>query len=94
MRESARGNGRNLRKIVGSVDLNLIEPAYRDVGKLAGSCMHNVDVIVIGPLSIVLRIEKGGRASKTITRPTSFSVSQTCLPLGVAAISGKTDSPV
>ena len=32
---------------------------------------------------------KGGRASNTIVLPTSFSVNQTCLPSGVAAMSGQ-----
>ena len=45
--------------------------------------------LVIGPVSIVLSTAKGGLASKTMTLPTSLSVSHTCLPSGVAAMSGQ-----
>jgi hypothetical protein len=46
---------------------------------------------VIGPVSNDLITANGGRASKTIVRPTSFNVSQTCLPSGVAAIFGQNE---
>ena len=45
--------------------------------------------LVIGPVSSVFSTAKGGRASKTIVLPTSFSVNQTCLPSGVAAMLGQ-----
>src|SRR5258705_12028390 len=45
--------------------------------------------LVIGPVSIVFSTVNGGRASNTITLPTSFSVNQTCEPSGVAAILGQ-----
>ena len=44
---------------------------------------------VIGPVSMVFKTEKGGRASKTVVLPTSFSVNQTCFPSGVAAMLGQ-----
>src|SRR5713101_6669072 len=43
----------------------------------------------MGPVSITLTTSNGGCALNTIVLPTSLSVSQTCLPLGVAAISGQ-----
>src|SRR5258708_15264172 len=42
--------------------------------------------LVIGPVSIVFRTEKGGLASNTTVLPMSLSVNQTCLPSGVAAM--------
>src|SRR5712691_11574063 len=45
--------------------------------------------LVIGPVSIVFTTVNGGWASNTIVRPTSFSVNQTCLPSGDAAMFGQ-----
>src|SRR5258706_7142055 len=45
--------------------------------------------LVIGPVSIVFKTANGGRALNTITRPTSFSVNQTCLPSGEDAMLGQ-----
>src|SRR6516225_6826467 len=43
----------------------------------------------MGPVSNTLSTSNGGRALNTIAFPTSLSVSQTCLPSGVAAMSGQ-----
>src|ERR1700712_5555566 len=43
----------------------------------------------MGPVSNDLMTANGGRASNTCVRPTSFSVNQTCLPSGVAAMFGQ-----
>ena len=45
--------------------------------------------LVIGPVSMVLITLKGGCALKTCVAPMSFSVNQTCLPSGLAAIFGQ-----
>src|SRR5258708_21092595 len=45
--------------------------------------------LVMGPVSSVLRTEKGGRASNTWVLPVSFRVNQTCEPSGVAAMLGQ-----
>src|SRR5262249_54919632 len=45
--------------------------------------------LVIGPVSRTLSTANGGRAWNTITLPTSFSVSQTWSPSGVAAMFGQ-----
>ena len=44
---------------------------------------------MIGPLSRTFSTLKGGFASKTITLPTSFRVSQTWSPSGAAAMLGQ-----
>ena len=45
--------------------------------------------LVIGPVSSVFRSANGGCASKTWVLPMSFSVNQTCVPSGVAAMFGQ-----
>ena len=45
--------------------------------------------LVIGPVSIVLIGLNGGLALNTCVLPMSFSVNQTCLPSGVAAMFGQ-----
>ncbi len=44
--------------------------------------------LVIGPVSIALSVAKGGLASIATVLPTSFSLYQTCLPSGDAAMLG------
>src|SRR5262245_14519121 len=44
---------------------------------------------VIGTVSITLTTANGGRALNPLVLPTSLSVSQTCLPSGLAAMSGQ-----
>jgi hypothetical protein len=45
--------------------------------------------LVIGPVSIDFSTANGGCASNTMVLPMSFSVNQTCLPSGVAAMFGQ-----
>ncbi len=45
--------------------------------------------LVIGPVASVRIGAKGGLASNTCVRPTSFNVNQTCLPSGDAAMFGQ-----
>lgn len=43
----------------------------------------------MGPVSRIFSVLKGGLALKTWVLPVSFSVNQTCLPSGVAAMFGQ-----
>ena len=86
---TGRNCGDELWMVGSGKDFDLVEPANGDVCELSVDVARKLTWFVMGPVSSTATVAKGGSALNTWVFPMSLSVNHTCLPSGVAAMSGQ-----